>query len=546
MKTLLGYVDENILKKNISDCLDSLKDLAEITIPLKTIIKGKTQIQLVQYFLDYLDKYYIDNMRVHGGLFPVYTDRANGYYRSDSYKQHIPEEIFDVIGVSKDSSVYTYFGFHSHIDFYKKFFGGKILRLTPKLSVLVTIEKTLPYCSIPVQELFGELIMCGMNPFKGLTKVESPGVRSEILKDIPSHKINIKKKLSTLEREFEEKFGYSVVMIPFSSGTAANEAAMQVIGNYKREGNTYIHPYWYYENIPTATRVLNLVNDYKNSDISLINIEPTNYLLLDHNVDVIETIDILEFYLEEAKKSQKRLFTLVLDMTVDPFFLQDKLLEFVKLNNTRLIISISLSKHQNGDRRYFFGLLVVPKKDKSLVHKISAVVDKVGGTLTSRHLRFFPTISLEKMSDVIKNVKRINSSLFGAKSKEWCTKSYTFNTVFYPKRRVLKKMENYIRYLTEDEAFSFVIELNKDIWNLVCNYVVELGSPRIEFGDSFGLDVTRVTVQGGEFYFGEKYLELKLPRLSPGTGTDFDELYSFTRELLFKLDDLFKEYAFNK
>ena len=519
-KILLKYCSKDSQRKTIMDFINEIETISNVSFTNKNKFE-KNQIEdLLNIAIYIFDSHICDEMRVHSGNLPNWTDSAAGYYRSDSQKMALPVELTQKVPELKLRNSVHYIGPYEHIVFYHKLYGGKVIFITKSLAMLLLDNiKPEPICGSPRQEIYKELLRCGVNPLQGFVKKRVGQKNQEIhIKGINSHNSNTEflNKIKKIEEIYWKLFPCNFSKTyPLSSGTAANECAMLTLSENKKVQKVYIHEYWYYENLPTLKRLFEsqITEDFREANIFFINLEPTNYLKLNYKKKISNPNSLIKEIFHLARSNRNKRYFLIIDNTINPFSLVDELNEYIKLPNTTLITTTSLSKYQDGDRKYFFGILNLYREDRAIITGIEKFLSMVNGNLIEEQIRYFPSINYEKMGKRIANIHKKNIIFYqNFNNINWFSTPLTFNTVLYPTTELIDK--------NPKEIDGFNITLRKFISDAVNNY----GSSSVEFGDSFGLKNTRVTVQGNEGSY-------HLPRISPGFRAKPETIDAFAKYL---------------
>jgi len=79
-------------------------------------------------------------------------------------------------------------------------------------------------------------------------------------------------------------------------------------------------------------------------------------------------------------------------------------------------------------------------------------------------------------------------------------------------------------------------EINERISQAISRAVELSGIPEIEIGDSFGLPITRINIQGGDSVVNGATYRLKIPRICPGYKSTHDQMKLLADVVLDELD----------
>src|SRR5258708_3626334 len=110
-----------------------------------------------------------DEIRIYFGELPLFTDQASVYFRSDVYKQTVPEAIREALSEKSDYMLSDIvIGSKEHVLSYDQGQGLKGM-ITPDFAYWinndeVTLNKPEPPCGVARQEIYRSLLRCGINP----------------------------------------------------------------------------------------------------------------------------------------------------------------------------------------------------------------------------------------------------------------------------------------------------------------------------------------------------------------------------------------------
>lgn len=489
---------------------------------------------------------------------PEITDAASVYYRSDVYKQSYPQSVIDAI-TAKIGQVPTdlVIATNSHIDNFSPNSGYRGM-LTPELSYWAGTEsnpitKPDPPCGIARQEIYRSLLRCGVNPLKERVcdsshdnsarpdnKYQTTFRRkgevslSATSEDLDRWRLNSAAHWRDILRE-ESSVNTDAAL--FSSGTSSAEAIMLALSE-RTSGETYIHPYWYYENLPTGQRLLNESPEItEDTQIVLVNLEPTNFFTFDETQEIDDPIQTLNRLAEMCRGDDDTERYAVIDVTVDPLFQAKDHIDGDIPDNLHIVKTLSASKHQRGGRKYFFGAAYTNDRDLSI--EIEQARASVGGDIYESHIVHFPRPSavwLAHQRDTVRNLNEmVAKSAQETSESEWKLKPHTYHTFFFPPDEVLEGIQTIgvKNGNVEDEVKRF----NDEVSKIVEEVVKEMKTPYIDIGDSFGLPQTRVCTQGGFNELNGVRFRLKLPRICPGYDTSPELVEETVERLLAKLSE---------
>lgn len=514
-QAIFNYQSDKIQRNACYSFLESIQNITNTRIIDLECIRNYSTVDLISFGISVFDKLLSDEMRVHTPPFSSWTDSAAGYYRSDSQKMELIKKILGRENIHVDG-FYTYVGPKIHIQYYSNIYGGKIIELTPLYDVLILEDsKPEPILGIPRQDIFAEFIKCGFDPLSEVSVENEREEKSVSTKEISSKKNTelVTQNIQCITKFYKKQFEEEVVMIPFASGTSANEAVIKAMSLEKGVETVNIHPYWYYENIPSVERLFKgkISNQVSKSNLFFINLEPTNFFNLEYEKHILSPIELLLEIRNWAQNDKERTYYVVIDNTVNPLGNTTVLRDLIKMKNVKLITTSSLSKHQNGNRKYFFGVVCLYNKALKLKKIIEEKKLLVNGDLSDFQKKEFPELNPDKMQSRISYMKKLNHDVESCFDSElFFSVALTFNTLVYPKvSPITIKGINYIAY-------------NSSLENIVKSIVVGFNNPNFEYGDSFGLAKTRVIVQGDDDNF-------HLPRISPGFNCSANEICTFTK-----------------
>lgn len=277
--------------------------------------------------------------------------------------------------------------------------------------------------------------------------------------------------------------------------------------------------------------------------------------------------ELIKEVISRANKSPKKNFFLVVDKTTDllwkPFEMHKNLPE-----NLIVIEAASLTKHQRGERKHFFGALWVygPKKLQALVDK--SIVPTLG-SLTVDNIVHLPRIT---PSEVQHNLELISSKqaafergLREAQEQEdvpedyqWHLEHHNYFSYLLPPYQVLfqqfvklapQEVKSSKTYTPDTRLVTDNVETEK-LKGLVSAYLKSYADTSAQmstgivyghgeqpegfsWGDSFGLNSTRLAwiLQLIHNPFSGKYAEIKTSRFSFGYQTSEDMLYERGKKL---------------
>jgi hypothetical protein len=500
-----------------------------------------------------------DEIRKYSGDLPAFTDSAAVYYRSDIYKQVFPRAVLQRLSqqLGYEPSVIV-IGAPDHVTSYDVTLGRKGM-LTPDFVFWVNeksmpLEKPEPPCGVARQELYRSLLRCGVNPL--------PEAHGEATKKLRTNKSDqsetyyqkkyrrksaiafyaTAEKLSSWEYRTAKHWGRLLDQrasereaILFSSGTSANEAVIRSLASIA-SGPVYIHPYWYYENVPTANELFSQkTNDIREAQFLLLNLEPTNYFRLD-NVSEDPILEVKKFVTQAWANPWQDKY-LVIDATVNPLFLLEDYIGAKVPDNLKIVKTVSASKHQGGGRNYFFGVAFTP--DEELTLQITQRKKEVGGALYESHRVHFPRPTASWLREKREKIVRLNfiAAHIPNNCNLWRVVPYSYHSFIYPPQCLLRAIVDMKHEAEDDELEERLKSINRHLYDIATLTVQLANSQDVEAGDSFGLPQTRISIQGGFNTLDGVTIRLKLPRICPGYTTKSNTIENVAQILLGKLDE---------
>lgn len=555
---LLQYATGDIQISSASRFITVVESYVEEPDKLKFISQAKSFLAekdilpetAVRMAISCFDYCLSEEIRKYAGDIVHFTDPAAVYFRSDVYKTIFPEVILHTIT--------THLGYEpqeimiaapAHIEGYEFTFGESGM-FTPDLAFWVNKDqsrKPEPPCGIARQEVFRSLLKCGVNPIQvnrelAINPANKPETfyqrkyRRKALAGLMAEEETLRLWQTRTEKHWGILLGDnggSAVL--FSSGTSSNEAVMlslQSIG-----ARAYVHQNWYYENNKTADNIFKeRVEEVTQADILLVNFEPTNYFRLD-GVEENSLESIKEFVVSAIVDPERRKY-LVIDSTVNPLFTLREFGFDEIPPNLVLIKTVSVTKHQDGGRNYFFG--AVWTGNRELATRIEELKGKVGGDLHESHIIHFPRPTAESLRNKRRKVAEANRTLtLNMNGKgEWNIVPYSYHSFIFPPQSLVDRIVQTGKTNLTDELDIVVKAINDQLFGIIASTVEEFGDAQIEMGDSFGLPQTRISIQGGFNTIDGVTFRLKIPRICPGYKTDISQNNEFLKKLICKLDML--------
>lgn len=472
-----------------------------------------------------------DEIRIYEVAHSLPTDAAAVYFRSDVYKTEYPNRlsvaIHAEIGYPPQDLIVAPAELVEVLEP-----SGNLGMLTEKVAYIANesnqvLDRPYPPVGMPRQELYRELMSCGINPIEGNDTVESMADTSDNYVYRRLHRIRGKLALCASEADLIERKKYieshwlSVLsetseghVTLFSSGVSSNEASMRAAANVSER--VYVHPYWYYENVSTIRSIFASVeDDLSQATALLINLEPTNYFTFREHPEQPATV--MRRFIDQAVANQGQQYNLIIDATVNPLFSIGDVYSKAQLpKNLSVTKTISATKHQDGGRSYFFG--VVHTDSAELREGIIENKNLAGGVVYESHIVHFPVPSRRRIEYRRHVVSRLNSELeaITSQSDGWKYEAYSYHSFLMPPEEFLKQVALVVDGIENDEdREQYIRKLNKEIYEVVCD-VSRLCGSGVEVGDSFAFPATRANTQGGLNEIGSYDLALKIPRIALG------------------------------
>ena len=335
------------------------------------------------------------------------------------------------------------------------------------------------------------------------------------------------------------------------SGTAANEASMLAARDIVNGGTVYRHPFWYYENEASVSRLFgtSVSKSEDDSDILLVNLEPTNHFTLANPNSETPPLDVIRSFLLKAAVLPDKRIVLVVDATVNPNICISDLSDGELPPNLVLLKTVSATKHQKGGRDYFFGVIgyKATAEVSGLVRaKLSEYSRLVSGVLPNQNVAYFPRPTPAWLAEKRRKTIELNRCLAQIRpfpdSRGWSITPYTFHSFVFPPAFIVNMISEFCAKANGEEAKKTVSRINDFVYEAVVHAVERTATTDIGVGDSFGLPVTRINTQGGESNVNGASFRLKLPRISPGYSSSARDLRLLATELLNQLDSRNSEF----
>lgn len=273
------------------------------------------------------------------------------------------------------------------------------------------------------------------------------------------------------------------------SGLSANDITAEAVKDILPSGSkAHIQIGWYYDNLDSIKKNFPIANKLEDSRALFVNLD--SCYPDDPQEFRAEQLEMIEKFIEQAKKDEANKYVLVVDATTNLLWGEDMEIP----ENLILVKTFSLTKHQRGSQNYFFGG-AVSWNSEGLKEKMESRLDKRGGRLMTTGIMNYPRLRRSEMINNIERIKLLEAS-FSKGLEEGMTdlpeekkmKIYAYNYYVYavfPSRFRLEKFP----------VLDKSIDAPGLIWDL---------GDLAEFGDSFGLDQTRVCFVPKDFRTGEE------------------------------------------
>lgn len=493
-----------------------------------------------------------DEMRPYVGNLPAWTDNSAVYYRYEAYRAWYPPEVLESVFSVSNTRGDIIIGTKDQITRQKFPPEGQGM-LTPEVAFWVdnftTHKKPEPTCSIPRQVLYKSLLKCGIDPLSTVDQVEIRKTHSRESRYKKKYRLKSLRYMEANEEKVkgweknsvahwerilnQERGNLNSDTLLFNSGTAANEAVIRTLFHLTA-GNVYRHPFWYFENERSVSKLFSsrLITNPEDADIIFLNLEPVNYFSLGKPDPDKSPHEIIKRFVEKVEEQKQKSFFLVVDATVDPMFSIEGLTNRVIPPNLKFIKTASVTKHQDGGRNYFFGASLIIN-GKEIVEDLRLQRSMNGEDLFEEQSVHFPRPSTKLIEIRRQKIAHINKSLslLNADDKGWKIVPYTYHSYIYPPNSFINKVHKYCAGLPEEVKNRRMNELNEFMLGLVCSGIESSNTSTVEIGDSFGLPQTRVNVVGGPTMIDGTTFLLKIPRLCPGYDTSLEDLAECYQEI---------------
>ena len=488
-----------------------------------------------------------DEIQVHEGELPLFRDQASVYYRSDVAKSNLVQTLASSMGTETEETEVILACDSNFISHYYP--GEKYIQLDQQAGLLILDKDNVqnPICALEKHTLVQIMISLGINPLNIVTeralqtRVRSdfyPNMekilRTHLVEEIGEEDMPILE--ASTERYWGEVLGNDNCLI-FNSGAMANESVMIAVSRLNKDVFTYHDNSWYYENEESLSRLFTETERPEKANIYFSSLEPTNYFNLgsDKPLHYVTPEKMFNCAFERAVKNPKDIIYLIIDCTVDPLFTLPQTIP----DNLIFIKTISSTKHQKGDRRFFSGICSISTNNSNLLHTMETEIkqarDETGSHARKASLVHFPTPTKEWLKQKKRRVSELNaqvSQTINSGNHGWIAYPFSYHMFLIPPKRLIEKT----KYLTGQDLEEYEASISSRIRETIIEHANSHQSPNFEIGDSFGLPITRLHSQGGFSYFdnGKKF-RIKIPRICFGYTTDRDEATVFTESLVKKL-----------
>lgn len=356
------------------------------------------------------------------------------------------------------------------------------------------------------------------------------------------------------------------------SGVSANETALlaasaEIIRTLPdtNSASIYFHHGWYFENLATRAKdnIRIFESDERNAQIICINHDPTISYPEGSLAYEESRKSLIERTIERARQDPLNRYAIIYDKTTD---LNASVLKHDNLpENLSIYETMSLSKHQRGDRNGFYGALL---HWGSIIHdELKLYRTQALGEPTAFTIATFPYVNSGFIQRTIEHNHSLSEAMLrvfddSELEQPWLVEPYNyFAYIMPPLETVLNDMlqgwmrnDGYIdvngikktydqithedkEIMLDDAAFkaSFRDRLKSYVSDTLVAAVTseQFTDKSIYLGDSFGLNVSRVVMlHNVTVPFGNKKIVLTLPRFSFGRHTTKEEVVKFFTEVL--------------
>ena len=442
---------------------------------------------------------------------------------------------------------------------------GQLGLLTPEVAYWVNAPLLLPPVGMARQTLFASLLRCGINPFaRSVSHTDCQRIEGR-----PPRYIRKYAKIANLSARADEfdamgfeqrtaghwgkllregKSGQGKTLL-FNSGVAANEAVVAAVAEAV-DGPSYMHPFWYFENVKSVDRLFvgRQTTEPHPASVVFINLEPVTFHRWGEATQSPE--ETICDFVAKSHKAPSVSYVLVIDVTVNPLFSVRQVVGGAIPDNLCLVKTVSASKHQHGGRNGFFGVVHVDHDllpPSTLLGRIACKRKVVGGEPSMRHQLNFPRPSAAWLQKKQQRIVAMNRSLCQCipADSEWRLVPFTLHAYLLPPADILEEYSDLldaICNLLDNERFQ---RLSKSLsYTLMSSLLGEdhyLRHPDIEIGNSFGLSTSRVYCDVSFLNSGEEQVRISGVRISPGFATDEAALQTYFCEMFTRFQQAMDE-----
>lgn len=347
------------------------------------------------------------------------------------------------------------------------------------------------------------------------------------------------------------------------SGVSANEVAIAAVARILgRDASAWVHPGWYYEN--RASLIMRFargpLEDARALFVSLLSTVPDRLLAADGPEGSASTAVVREAvprFLQLARLRPETRHLLVIDKTAHLLWSPAEWGESIPENVT-LIETASLTKQQRGSRNYFFGLLA----HRGLGEEFRVVEEEAReqfGALTPFGIANLPRLTASEIRAAQRRSGKLNEAFaLGFELQQravpealrWSAERHgTFTYLLPPVEGVLAEARKDIAgekadrtLLVRDASLPTVFyrfRAETPFGSLLPEDLDFLRRIGMDFGDSFGLEESRMTViryvmrhvLPSSAKGNQSLLEVFAPRIAPGLLALPEELWRQGAEL---------------
>lgn len=331
-----------------------------------------------------------------------------------------------------------------------------------------------------------------------------------------------KKRLALKEEHYKEALGRSHILFGSPeirltrSGVSANETTIRmatatVKDNGEDSKKAYVMAGWYWETNAVLDASFEVTNDPGESNVIFVNVKPNYPLKIPPSEFFAFRGELVNDFKLRAAKNPNERFVLVIDKTTDlryQAFDEGEVLP----SNLQIIESLSLTKHQRGERNYFYGA-ILSWGDDGMQQSLDASLMLSRGTLTETGIVQLPLLARQEMRRRSGHYEQIGSvigDVFAAHQenlspeKRWSYENYGYFGYLVPPEQFLldRLREEYpkVRYLKGLSRAAFMaLQMFLRGYEISAYAIGDKYDDLIyyddafESGDSFGLDKFRMS-----------------------------------------------------